>query len=200
MSSYANHVLFSSKLWIGHKLNEVSNTIVNVESNTWTDESIEQEWHRSLMLKFFQPSHNCRGTMKMGHSRLLLFFSVALIHLVIPTAAQHCYDTRNYTSNSTYRPQWLRTPKLIIGFTIFLLVKLPTKYTRLLYVEETLRPANAVVVSMGQVLAYWKLVQTKRRQSFGLINACFDTQTDPYLMLWKLALFLPFTTQETSQT
>ncbi|KAL4628563.1 hypothetical protein ACB092_05G248300 [Castanea dentata] len=51
------------------------------------------------MLKFFQPSHNCRGTMKMkmGHLRLLLFFSV------IPTAAQHCYDTGNYTSNSTYR-------------------------------------------------------------------------------------------------
>ncbi|KAM3701603.1 hypothetical protein ACB098_05G185400 [Castanea mollissima] len=39
----------------------------------------------------------------MGHLRLLLFFSVALIHLVIPTAAQHCYDTGNYTSNSTYR-------------------------------------------------------------------------------------------------
>ena len=103
MSSYANHVLFSSKVWIGHKLNDVSNTIVNVESNTWTDERIEQEWHRSLMLKFFQPSHNCRGTMKMGHSRLLLFFSAALIHLVIPTAAQYCYDTGNYTSNSTYR-------------------------------------------------------------------------------------------------
>ncbi|KAM3749456.1 hypothetical protein ACB098_05G186100 [Castanea mollissima] len=41
--------------------------------------------------------------MEMGHLRLLLFFSVALIHLVIPTAAQHCYDTGNYTSNSTYR-------------------------------------------------------------------------------------------------
>ncbi|KAF3951411.1 hypothetical protein CMV_022931 [Castanea mollissima] len=39
----------------------------------------------------------------MGHLRLLLFFSVALIHLVIPTAAQYCYDTGNYTSNSTYR-------------------------------------------------------------------------------------------------
>ena len=113
----------------------------------------------------------------------------------------------NYTSNSTYRANlntllasWLTTPKLIMGFTNFLLVKLPTKYTRLRSVAETLRPANAVVVSMGQVPTYWKLVQTKRRQSFGLINAHFDTQTDPYLMLWKLALFLPFTTQETSQT
>ena len=27
----------------------------------------------------------------------------ALIHLVIPTAAQYCYDTGNYTSNSTCR-------------------------------------------------------------------------------------------------
>ncbi|KAL0012487.1 hypothetical protein SO802_007595 [Lithocarpus litseifolius] len=42
--------------------------------------------------------------MKMGHSRLLLFFHVALIHLVIiPTAAQYCYNTGNYTSSSTYR-------------------------------------------------------------------------------------------------
>ena len=135
MSSYANHVLFSSKVWIGHKLNDVSNTIVNVESNTWTDERIEQEWHRSLMLKFFQPSHNCRGTMKMGHSRLLFFFSAALIHLVIPTAAQYCYDTGNYTSNSAYRENlntllasMINNTKKIMGFTIFLLVKLPTNF------------------------------------------------------------------------
>ena len=32
-------------------------------------------------------------------------------------------------------PQWLTTPKLIMGFTVFLLVKLPTKYTRLRSVE-----------------------------------------------------------------
>ena len=41
--------------------------------------------------------------MKMNCSKPLLLFSFAVIHLVIPTAAQHCYDTGNYTSNSTYR-------------------------------------------------------------------------------------------------
>ena len=49
-----------------------------------------------------------------------------------------------------------------MGFTIFLLVKLPTKYTRLRSVEETLRPANAVVVSVGQVLTYWKLCPNQK--------------------------------------
>ncbi|KAL4628559.1 hypothetical protein ACB092_05G248000 [Castanea dentata] len=41
--------------------------------------------------------------MKMGCSRLLFFMYVALIQLVIPTSAQYCYNTGNYTSNSTYK-------------------------------------------------------------------------------------------------
>uniref|UniRef100_A0A2N9EU78 non-specific serine/threonine protein kinase n=1 Tax=Fagus sylvatica TaxID=28930 RepID=A0A2N9EU78_FAGSY len=41
--------------------------------------------------------------MKVGCSRLVLFFYFALIHAVIPTSAQYCYETGNYTSNSTYR-------------------------------------------------------------------------------------------------
>ena len=36
-------------------------------------------------------------------SRVLLFFYFALIYAVFPTAAQYCYDTGNYTRNSTYR-------------------------------------------------------------------------------------------------
>ena len=39
----------------------------------------------------------------MSCSKPLLLFYLAVIHLVIPTAAQYCYDTGNYTSNSTYR-------------------------------------------------------------------------------------------------
>ena len=39
----------------------------------------------------------------MGYSILLLIFYVALIHLVIPIAAQYCYDIGNYSSNNTYR-------------------------------------------------------------------------------------------------
>ncbi|KAM3701602.1 hypothetical protein ACJW31_05G186600 [Castanea mollissima] len=41
--------------------------------------------------------------MKMGCLKLLLLLFFALIHLAIPSAAQYCYDTGNYTSNSTYR-------------------------------------------------------------------------------------------------
>ena len=41
--------------------------------------------------------------MKMNCSKPLLLFYFAVIHLVTPTAAQYCYDTGNYTSNSTYR-------------------------------------------------------------------------------------------------
>nr|XP_023892514.1 putative receptor-like protein kinase At4g00960 isoform X3 [Quercus suber] len=42
--------------------------------------------------------------MKMGSSKPQIFFYFALIHLVIPTAAQNnCGNTGNYTSNSTYR-------------------------------------------------------------------------------------------------
>ena len=41
--------------------------------------------------------------MKMGCSKLQIFFYFALIYLVIPTAAQRYYETGNYTSNSTYR-------------------------------------------------------------------------------------------------
>uniref|UniRef100_A0A2N9IGP1 Gnk2-homologous domain-containing protein n=1 Tax=Fagus sylvatica TaxID=28930 RepID=A0A2N9IGP1_FAGSY len=41
--------------------------------------------------------------MKMYCSRVLLFFYFALIYAVFPTAAQYCYDTGNYTRNSTYR-------------------------------------------------------------------------------------------------
>ena len=41
--------------------------------------------------------------MKMGCSKLQIFFYFPLIYLVIPTAAQRCYETGNYTSNSTYR-------------------------------------------------------------------------------------------------
>ena len=156
MSSYANHVLFSSKVWIGHKLNEVSNTIVNVESSTWTDERIEQEWHGSLMLKFF-------------HWRLLLFFSLLSFILLFPQLPNTVMTPETtpvtvpagQTSILSW-PQWLTTPKKIMGFTIFLLVKLPTKYTRLRSVEETLRPANAVVVSVGQVLTYWKLCPNQK--------------------------------------
>nr|POE60713.1 cysteine-rich receptor-like protein kinase 29 [Quercus suber] len=40
----------------------------------------------------------------MGSSKPQIFFYFALIHLVIPTAAQNnCGNTGNYTSNSTYR-------------------------------------------------------------------------------------------------
>ena len=40
----------------------------------------------------------------MGYSRVVVFcFYFALIHAVIPTAAQYCYTSGNYTSNSTYR-------------------------------------------------------------------------------------------------
>nr|POE56944.1 cysteine-rich receptor-like protein kinase 29 [Quercus suber] len=86
------------------------------------------------MLKFFKPSHNCRGTMKMGHSRLLLFFSVGLIYLVIPTAAQNCYDTGNYTSNSTYRANlntllasMINNTKINYGFYNFSFGEAPDK-------------------------------------------------------------------------
>ena len=42
--------------------------------------------------------------MKMGCSKLQIFFYFALIHLAIPTATQNiCTNTDNYTSNSTYR-------------------------------------------------------------------------------------------------
>ena len=45
--------------------------------------------------------------MKIGCSKVVLFFCFALIHLLIPTAAQRplirCYNAGNYTSNSTYR-------------------------------------------------------------------------------------------------
>ena len=42
--------------------------------------------------------------MKARCSKLQIFFYFALIHFVIPTAAHIiCYDTGNYTSNSTYR-------------------------------------------------------------------------------------------------
>ena len=51
------------------------------------------------------PTYYGRGTMKMGHSCLLLIFYFVLIHLVFLTAARYwyCYTTGNYTSNSTYR-------------------------------------------------------------------------------------------------
>ena len=53
------------------------------------------------------PTFNCKGTMKIGCSKVVLFFCFALIHLLIPTAAQRplirCYNAGNYTSNSTYR-------------------------------------------------------------------------------------------------
>jgi hypothetical protein len=39
----------------------------------------------------------------MDCSRVVLFFYFALIYAVFPTAAQYCYDTGNYTRNSTYR-------------------------------------------------------------------------------------------------
>ncbi len=41
----------------------------------------------------------------MGCSTLVLLFYFSLIHAFVPTAAQYCYDTGNYTSgsNSTYR-------------------------------------------------------------------------------------------------
>ena len=86
------------------------------------------------MLKFYKLSHNCRGTMKMGHSSLLLFFSVALIYLVIPTAAQPCYDTGNYTSNSTYRANlntllasMINNTKINYGFYNFSFGEAPDK-------------------------------------------------------------------------
>ena len=85
------------------------------------------------MLKFFQPSHNCRGTMKMGHSRLLLFFYVALIHIVInPTAAQYCYDTGNYTSNyranlNTLLASMINNTKINYGFYNFSFGEAPDK-------------------------------------------------------------------------
>ena len=42
--------------------------------------------------------------MKVGCSKLQIFFYFALIHFVIPTAAHIiCYDTGNYTINSTNR-------------------------------------------------------------------------------------------------
>ncbi|KAL0012125.1 hypothetical protein SO802_007233 [Lithocarpus litseifolius] len=73
--------------------------------------------------------------MKMGHSRLLLFFHVALIHLVIiPTAAQYCYDTGNYTSNSTYRANlntlldsMINNTKINYGFYNFSFGEAPDK-------------------------------------------------------------------------
>ena len=70
----------------------------------------------------------------MGHSRLLLFFSAALIHLVIPTAAQYCYDTGNYTSNSTYRANlntllasMINNTKINYGFYNFSFGEAPDK-------------------------------------------------------------------------
>ncbi|KAL0011616.1 hypothetical protein SO802_006724 [Lithocarpus litseifolius] len=72
--------------------------------------------------------------MKMGHSRLLLFFSVALIHLVIPTATQYRYDTGNYTSNSTYRANlntllasMINNTKINYGFYNFSFGEAPDK-------------------------------------------------------------------------
>ena len=45
-----------------------------------------------------------RRIMKVGCSRLVLFFYFALIHAVILTSAnQYCYETGNYTNNSTYQ-------------------------------------------------------------------------------------------------
>nr|POE58936.1 cysteine-rich repeat secretory protein 1 [Quercus suber] len=70
----------------------------------------------------------------MGHSRLLLFFYVALIHIVIPTAAHYCYDTGNYTSNSTYRTNlntllasMINNTKIDYGFYNFSVGESPDK-------------------------------------------------------------------------
>ena len=71
------------------------------------------------------------------------------------------------TSMASWPPS-LKTPKLIMGFTISLLVNLRTNYTRLHFVLEMLRPVNAVVASMSQDTTYCNLVQTKRRLSIGL--------------------------------
>ena len=80
--------------------------------------------------------------MKMGCSRLLFVMYAALIQLVIPTSAQYCYNTGNYTSNSTYKANLdsllasiINDTKIDYGFFNF--------STRLHFAEEKLRPANA---------------------------------------------------------
>ena len=67
-------------------------------------------------------------------SRVLLFFYFALIYAVFSTAAQYCYDTGNYTRNSTYRAN-LKTlltsmssnAKIDYGFYNFSVGKSPDK-------------------------------------------------------------------------
>ena len=117
------------------------------------------------------PNYNCRGTMKMNCSKPLLLFYFAVIHLVTPTAAQYCYDTGNYTSNSTYRANlntllasMYSNTEIDYGFYNFSAGESPNK-------------VNAIVLCRGDVSTdvcrtcinessstHCSLVQTKRRQ------------------------------------
>nr|POF03093.1 cysteine-rich receptor-like protein kinase 26 [Quercus suber] len=80
------------------------------------------------------PSLHQRNNENGPFERLLLFFYVALIHLVIPTAAQYCYNTGNYTSNSTYRANlnillasMINNTKINYGFYNFSFGEAPDK-------------------------------------------------------------------------
>ncbi|XP_050262508.1 cysteine-rich repeat secretory protein 38-like [Quercus robur] len=81
----------------------------------------------------------------MGCLKLLLLFFFALIHLVIPTAAQYYYDTGNYTSNSTDRANlstllssMYSTTEIDYGFYNFSAGESPNK-------------VNAIVLCRGDV-------------------------------------------------
>ena len=114
--------------------------------------------------------------MKVGCSKLQIFFYFALIRFVIPTAAHIIrYDTGNYTSNCTYRANLdglltsiIKNTKIDYGFYNFSAGESPDKAYAIALVLETLRPVNAVVASMSQDTTYCNLVQTKRRLSIGL--------------------------------
>ena len=109
--------------------------------------------------------------MKMNCSKPLLLFYFAVIHLVTPTAAQYCYDTGNYTSNSTYRANlntllasMYSNTEIDYGFYNFSAGESPNKVNAIDSAEETFRPMYAVLVSMSQVAPYRSLVQTRSRQ------------------------------------
>ena len=56
---FVNHMLFGSKLWIGHRIIKVSNALVN-EKSRYMPKSIKQEWYIiyycKTKIKCFQPT------------------------------------------------------------------------------------------------------------------------------------------------
>jgi hypothetical protein len=151
--------------------------------------------------------HHCststeyRGTMVMESSRILLFFFYSiLIHFVKPTIAQR--DPYVHTivillvtlqvtvptgqTSTTFFLHSLLKPKWLMGSTISLPERTPTKLTPLHFVEQTLHQPSAVVVSICLLTSSYSCVQTRRRVSCGTRIVQFDTLTDLYLVVWNL--------------